>query len=88
MLLFSVYSGSVYATNNKNKQLPQGLQIKADRVGSLTPGWQRKLVKGEVPETFIYNHNEVVIPLDTKGLLRGNICWRLTRRLITLDIMV
>jgi hypothetical protein len=30
---------------NKDKQLPQELQMKVDRGGALPPGWQRKLVK-------------------------------------------
>jgi hypothetical protein len=29
---------------DKNKALPQGLQMKLDRGGSLPPGWQKKLV--------------------------------------------
>jgi hypothetical protein len=69
MLLLSVCSSSVYATNDQSKQFSRGLQIKADRGGSLPPGWQRELVKGEVLEEIIYDHNEVVIPLDSKGLL-------------------
>ena len=54
---------------NKEKHLPQELQMKVDRGGALPPGWQRKLVRGEILEELIYNHSEVVIPLDSKGLL-------------------
>jgi len=72
-LLLSMCSGSVYAAKvkekNKDKQLPQGLQMKLDRGGSLPPGWQKKLVKGEILSGPIYSHSEVVIPLDSKGLL-------------------
>ena len=69
-LLLSLCSGSVFAANkNKDKQLPQGLQMKLDRGGSLPPGWQRKLVKGAVLEESVYNHSVLVIPLDSKGLL-------------------
>jgi len=72
-LLLSMSSGSVFATKvkekNKHKQLPQGLQMKLDSGGSLPPGWQKKVVKGKILEEPIYNHSEVVIPLDSKGLL-------------------
>ena len=69
-LLLSMCSGSAFAASkNKNKQLPQGLQMKVDRGGSLPPGWQKKLAKGEVLEESVYNHSVLVIPLDSKGLL-------------------
>jgi hypothetical protein len=69
-LLLSLCSGSVLAASkNKDKQLPQGLQMKVDRGGSLPPGWQKKLEKGEVLEESVYNHSVLVIPLDSKGLL-------------------
>ena len=71
-ILLSLCSGSVFAASkykNKNKQLPQGLQMKVDRGGSLPPGWQKKLAKGEVLEESVYNHSVLVIPLDSKGLL-------------------
>ena len=54
---------------DKNKPLPQGLQMKLDRGGSLPPGWQKKLVKGEVLEGHIYDQSEVVIPIDSNGML-------------------
>ena len=69
-LLLSLCSGSVFAASkNKDKLLPQGLQMKVDRGGSLPPGWQKKLAKGEVLEELVYNHSVLVIPLDSKGLL-------------------
>lgn len=69
-IVLSLCSGSIFAAKkNKNKQLPQGLQMKVDRGGALPPGWQKKLVKGEILEEPIYQHSEVVIPLDSKGLL-------------------
>jgi len=43
--------------------------MKVDRGGSLPPGWQKKLAKGEVLEESVYNHSVVIIPLDSKGLL-------------------
>jgi hypothetical protein len=70
MLLLCMCSGSVFAAKkNKDKQLPQELQMKVDRGGALPPGWQKKLVKGGIPKGPIYNHSEAVIPLDSKGLL-------------------
>lgn len=53
----------------KEKSLPQGLQMKLDRGGTLPPGWQKKLVKGDILERPIYNHSEIVIPVDSEGLL-------------------
>ena len=54
---------------DKNKPLPQGLQMKLERGGSLPPGWQKKLVKGQVLEEPIYKQSEVVIPIDSEGML-------------------
>jgi len=72
-LLLTMCSGSVFAAKvkekNKDKQLPQGLQMKLDRGGSLPPGWQKKLVRGEILGEPIYSHSEIVIPLDSNGLL-------------------
>jgi hypothetical protein len=64
---------------DKNKPLPQGLQMKLDRGGSLPPGWQKKLVKGEVLEESVYNHGEVVIPIDSDGMLTVRIEGKLIR---------
>ena len=72
-LVISLGSGSAFAANakdkNKHKQLPQGLQMKLDRGGSLPPGWQRKLVRGEILAEPVYSHSEIVIPVDSEGLL-------------------
>lgn len=54
---------------DKNNPLPQGLQMKLERGGSLPPGWHRKLVRGEVLQEPVYNHSEVVIPVDSEGML-------------------
>ena len=43
--------------------------MKLDRDGSLPPGWQKKLAKGEVLEESVYNHGVVVIPIDYDGML-------------------
>jgi len=69
----------VLAKKDKDKPLPQGLQMKVDRGGSLPPGWEKKLVKGEVMEEPVYNHSEIVIPLDSEGLLTVRIEGKLIR---------
>ena len=70
-VVICVSSTPVFAKKekDKNKQLPQGLQMKLDRGGSLPPGWQKKLAKGEVLEESVYNHGVVVIPIDSDGML-------------------
>ena len=70
-VLISIFTNPVLAKKekDKNKQLPQGLQMKLDRGGSLPPGWQKKLVRGEILEESIYHQGEVIIPVDSAGLL-------------------
>jgi hypothetical protein len=72
-VLLSICSGPAFAAKekekNKNRQLPQGLQMKLERGGSLPPGWQKKLVKGEILEQPIFNYSKTVIPVDPEGLL-------------------
>jgi hypothetical protein len=81
LILAGLISGPVYAKNNndKGKQLPQGLQMKQDRGEPLPPGWQKKLVKGEVMEYDIYRHSDIVIPIDSNGLLTVRIEGKLVR---------
>jgi hypothetical protein len=80
-IMLSLSSTPVLAKNEKGKNnpLPQGLQMKLDRGGSLPPGWQKKLVKGEILEKPIYNHSEVVIPLDSEGMLTVRVEGKLIR---------
>lgn len=70
-LSLGVFSNPVFAKDNKSqdKALPQGLQKKLDRGGTLPPGWERKLSRGEILEQEIYEQSEIVIPLDRDGLL-------------------
>ena len=68
-VLLSMFISPAFAKKEKDKSLPQGLQMKLDRGGSLPPGWQKKLVKGNVLEQPIYNQSEIVIPIDSEGLL-------------------
>ncbi len=82
-ILLSLCSGSVFAAKakdkNKDKTLPQGLQMKLDRGGSLPPGWQKKLVRGGILVEPIYSHSEIVIPVDSEGLLTVRLEGKLIR---------
>lgn len=71
LVVLGLCSGPALARNDKNKagSLPQGLQMKLERGGTLPPGWQRKLVRGEVLEEPVYRQSEIVIPVDSRGLL-------------------
>ena len=70
-VLLSMCATPVFAKKEKDNSnsLPPGLQKKLDRGGTLPPGWQKKLVKGETLEPTVYNQSEVVVPVDSKGLL-------------------
>ena len=72
----------LYAHNDKNKakQLPYGLQKKLQKGQSLPPGWQNKLIVGDRLEPAIYRHGDVVVPLDSKGLLTIRLEGKLVRR--------
>lgn len=71
MAIVCLGSTAAIAKHEKNgsKQLPQGLQKKLERGGSLPPGWQHKLVRGEILAEPVYSHSRVVIPVDDEGLL-------------------
>ena len=43
---------------DKQRALPQGLQKKLDRGGQLPPGWEKKVVAGEVLDYELYRHSE------------------------------
>jgi hypothetical protein len=53
--------------------------MKLDRGGSLPPGWQKKLVRGEILVEPIYSHSEIVIPVDSEGLLTVRVEGKLIR---------
>lgn len=81
LVMLGLCTGPVLANHEKNKDkpLPQGLQKKLDRGGSLPPGWQRKLVRGEVLDDHIYRQSQIVIPIDSRGLLTVRIEGKLIR---------
>ena len=66
-------------TKTKAKILPPGLQKKLQKGQSLPPGWQKKLMVGVRLEPAIYEHGDVVVPLDSKGLLTIRLEGKLVR---------
>ena len=79
IIVLCLFSGPVFAKNDKEKSLPQGLQMKLDRGGTLPPGWERKLVKGEPLEESVYHQSEIVIPVDSEGMLTVRVEGKLIR---------
>lgn len=69
LLAACLFQGTALAKNDNTKPLPSGLQKKLDRGGTLPPGWERRLVRGQVMEESIYRESEIVIPVDRDGLL-------------------
>ena len=70
-VLIAIATNPAFAKTQKDKHktLPPGLQKKVDKGEPLPPGWQKKLVKGEIMAEPIFSHSEIVIPVDSKGLL-------------------
>ncbi|MGD8350612.1 MAG: hypothetical protein PVI79_15295 [Gammaproteobacteria bacterium] len=79
IIVLGLFSSPVFAKHEKEKSLPRGLQKKLDRGGTLPPGWERKLVRGETLEEPVYRQSEVVIPVDSKGLLTVRVEGKLIR---------
>ncbi len=69
----------VYAKDDKPKKLPQGLQKKLDKGQSLPPGWQKKLIVGERLDKSVVGQGQIVVPLDSKGLLTVRLDGKLVR---------
>ena len=80
-LCLGLIATPVYAKHekNKNKQLPPGLQKKVQKGKPLPPGWQKKLAKGEIMDKYIYQRGEIVVPVDTRGLITIRIEGKLVR---------
>jgi hypothetical protein len=81
LIMAGLIGGPCYAKQDKDKhkQLPPGLQKKVDRGEPLPPGWQKKLAKGEILDMNVYRHSEVVVPLDSHGLVTVRIEGKLIR---------
>ena len=56
------------AKNNKQKNLPPGLQKKVARGKELPPGWQKKIVRGEVLDLDLYKQSRILVPADMNGI--------------------
>ena len=50
------------------KNLPAGLEKKAERGKSLPPGWQKKIVAGQILERELYNETDE-LPSDLEQVL-------------------
>ena len=81
LVSISFLMSPLYAHNDskKAKQLPPGLQKKLAKGQSLPPGWQKKLIVGERLDRGIYQQGDVVVPLDSKGLLTIRLEGKLVR---------
>jgi len=79
IILSGLIAGPVSAKNDKGKQLPPGLQKKVARGEPLPPGWQKKLAKGEVLDQRVYQQSQIVVPVDSRGLLTIRIDGKLVR---------
>lgn len=67
MLTFAF--SSVEAKPDHEKSLPPGLQKKVARGDTLPPGWQKKLAVGEPLNHQVYDHADVIFPLDDQGII-------------------
>ena len=80
LLVFAaLFSGPIFAKNDKNNQLPPGLQKKAAKGKPLPPGWQKKLVKGQIIEKEVYRRSEIIVPVDSRGLITVRIEGKLVK---------
>jgi len=71
----------VHSGNNKAKTLPYGLQKKVEKGQSLPPGWEKKLKVGYHLDADIYHQGDIVVPLDSRGLLTIRLEGKLVRLL-------
>ena len=65
--------------HQSTSSLPYGLQKKSKKGKSLPPGWQKKLRVGGVLDPWIYSHGDIVIPLDSNGLVTIRVEGKLIR---------
>ncbi len=81
LLVTGLIAGPAFAATHKNKTklLPYGLQKNLNLGKPLPPGWQMKLAKGKVLDNQVYNHGEIVVPLDSNGLLTIRVEGKLSR---------
>lgn len=65
--------------HQSTSSLPYGLQKKLKKGKPLPPGWQKKLRVGGVLDPWIYSHGDIVIPLDSNGLVTIRVEGKLIR---------
>ncbi len=56
------------AKDHKQKQLPPGLEKKAQSGQALPPGWQKKLAVGSILDRRVYENSQVILR-DDKGIV-------------------
>ena len=66
-LASSLITGTALAKNDKDKQLPPGLQKKVASGKALPPGWQKKLAKGKKMDAEVYEQGKIVVPINSHG---------------------
>ena len=69
ILTIGLIISPLYAKDDKPKKLPPGLQKNLDKGKPLPPGWQKKLIVGDRLDRSIYQQGDIVVPLDSKGLV-------------------
>lgn len=80
MIFAGLVAGSAYANNGHgNGQLPPGLQKNVNRGQPLPPGWQKRLSRGQIIERSVYEHGQIVKPLDSRGLITLRLDGKLVR---------
>ena len=81
IVLVGLIASPVYAENDKGKkkQLPPGLQMNVEKGKPLPPGWQAKLAKGEILDNNIYLQSQIVVPVDSHGLITVQIEGKLVK---------
>ena len=79
LISISLLMSPLYAHSDKAKPLPYGLQKKLEKGQSLPPGWQKKLLVGERLNRSIYRQGDIVVPLDSWGLLTIRLEGKLVR---------
>ncbi|WP_394176663.1 hypothetical protein [Thalassotalea litorea] len=80
MTTLAAVSSQATAKNEKSDhKLPKGLEKKVKQGKALPPGWQKKLMPGEILSHDIYRHRDIIVPVDTHGIVTVRIDGKLIR---------
>ncbi len=81
IILIGLMASPVDAEKDKGekKKLPPGLQMNVERGKPLPPGWQKKIAKGEILDNNIFLQGQIVVPVDSDGLITIQIEGKLVR---------